>query len=30
MRNLRRKLALAQPAREIIRPVYGVGVIFEA
>ena len=30
MKNLRKKLALAQPDREIIRSVYGVGFVFEA
>jgi hypothetical protein len=30
MKNPHRKLALVQPEREIIRPIYGVGVIFEA
>lgn len=30
MKNLRRKLSIAQPEKEIIRSVYGVGFVFEA
>jgi two-component system response regulator BaeR len=30
MKNLRKKLSMAQPEREIIRSVYGVGFVFEA
>jgi two-component system response regulator BaeR len=29
MKNLRRKLSLALPERELIRSVYGVGFVFE-
>ncbi|WP_295389706.1 hypothetical protein [uncultured Thiodictyon sp.] len=29
MKNLRKKLAQAQPERELIRSIYGVGFVFE-
>jgi two-component system, OmpR family, response regulator BaeR len=29
MKNLRKKLALVEPERELIRSIYGVGFVFE-